>query len=54
MLFRSIPGTKRVKYLEENTRAVEVNLEPEDFDALAGLRASGDRYLPVAMEYLNG
>jgi aryl-alcohol dehydrogenase-like predicted oxidoreductase len=43
-----IPGTKRVRYLEENLRALEVRLEPADFARLDRLfpvgAAKGDRY----------
>ncbi len=43
-----IPGTKRVRYLEENVAALEVSLTPDDLDALdkAVPRAAvaGDRY----------
>ena len=41
-----IPGTKRVKYLEENAQAVSVSLSPDDLarlDALA-TQTSGPRY----------
>jgi aryl-alcohol dehydrogenase-like predicted oxidoreductase len=41
-----IPGTKRLKYLEENAQAVNVSLSPEDLarlDALA-TQTSGPRY----------
>lgn len=49
-----IPGTKRVKYLEDNAGAVNVNLSPEDFAELDGLQAEGERYAPMGMEYVNG
>jgi aryl-alcohol dehydrogenase-like predicted oxidoreductase len=41
-----IPGTKRVRYLEDNAGAVAVRLEPDDLRELAALEASvaGDRY----------
>jgi len=41
-----IPGTKRLRYLEENLAAVEVTLDPDDLawvDANVG-QATGDRY----------
>jgi aryl-alcohol dehydrogenase-like predicted oxidoreductase len=43
-----IPGTKRVKYLEDNVGALKLTLAPEDLDELAGLAAqtAGDRYSP--------
>jgi aryl-alcohol dehydrogenase-like predicted oxidoreductase len=41
-----IPGTKRVKYLEENAAASEVRLDKNDLDALNSLaeRTAGARY----------
>jgi aryl-alcohol dehydrogenase-like predicted oxidoreductase len=41
-----IPGTKRVRYLEDNAGAVAVRLEPDDLRELAALEAgvAGDRY----------
>jgi aryl-alcohol dehydrogenase-like predicted oxidoreductase len=52
-----IPGTKRVRYLEENLRALEVRLTPpeaEQLDALFPLGvASGDRYNAAAATLLD-
>ena len=46
--FVPIPGTKRVKYLEENAGAVSITLTPEEIrqlDEIGGARnVSGDRY----------
>jgi aryl-alcohol dehydrogenase-like predicted oxidoreductase len=39
-----IPGTKRVRYLEENAGALEVTLTPADHTRLDALRPAGDRY----------
>jgi aryl-alcohol dehydrogenase-like predicted oxidoreductase len=43
-----IPGTKRVKYLEENVGAVDVELTDDDLrrldEALPNGVAAGDRY----------
>jgi aryl-alcohol dehydrogenase-like predicted oxidoreductase len=41
-----IPGTKRVKYLEENSAAFSLVLEPRDLESLEELaqRTSGERY----------
>jgi aryl-alcohol dehydrogenase-like predicted oxidoreductase len=40
-----IPGTKRRRYLEENVRALEIELEPRDLQRLnAAGSAQGDRY----------
>lgn len=49
-----IPGTKRVKYLEDNAGAVSVKLRPQDFEALDGFEVKGERYAPMGMEYVNG
>lgn len=46
-----IPGTKRVKYLEENSAAFALKLDKQDLeslDALAG-RTAGERYEPRRM-----
>ncbi|GAB4820417.1 hypothetical protein N2152v2_007463 [Parachlorella kessleri] len=44
----AIPGTKRIKYLEENLRAASVHLGPEDLKEIdvfvAGIKVEGDRY----------
>jgi aryl-alcohol dehydrogenase-like predicted oxidoreductase len=39
-----IPGTKRVRYLEENAGALDVTLTPADHARLDALRPAGDRY----------
>jgi aryl-alcohol dehydrogenase-like predicted oxidoreductase len=48
-----IPGTKRVRYLEENMAARHVELSPADLqhisDRLAQVRIVGDRYTPEMM-----
>ena len=46
-----IPGTKRVRYLEDNVQAVDVRLEPDDLRELDALEASvvGERYAPGMM-----
>jgi aryl-alcohol dehydrogenase-like predicted oxidoreductase len=48
-----IPGTKRVRYLEENVAAVDVELTPEQLAALDEAFApgvtAGDRYSPEGM-----
>ena len=54
-----IPGTKRIKYLEQNLAALDVTLTAEDLAALdavspAGTAVAGDRYQAVGMAYLNG
>ncbi len=49
-----IPGTKRVKYLEENAAASDLQLLPEDFEALDGFQIVGERYPESAMEFVNG
>ena len=44
-----IPGTKRLRYLEENIQAVEVELSGEDLSALGNLAAAGDRYPDMSL-----
>ncbi len=39
-----IPGTKRVRYLEENVGALDVALTPADLARLDALEPAGDRY----------
>jgi aryl-alcohol dehydrogenase-like predicted oxidoreductase len=39
-----IPGTKRVRYLEENVGALDVGLTPADLARLDALEPVGDRY----------
>ncbi len=52
-----IPGTKRVKYLEENVAAVDLELAPDDLAALEAAfprgAAAGTRYQTQAMKALN-
>jgi aryl-alcohol dehydrogenase-like predicted oxidoreductase len=52
-----IPGTKRVKYLDENLGAVRVHLTPEDLrqiDAILPMGvASGERYHAQAMQAID-
>jgi aryl-alcohol dehydrogenase-like predicted oxidoreductase len=49
-----IPGTKRLRYLEENVAAADVELAPEDLAELAEIEApSGTRYAETAMAMLN-
>ena len=52
-----IPGTKRIKYLEENAKAVEINLTKKDLDKLEELVAKypyvGQRYSNGAMKLVN-
>jgi aryl-alcohol dehydrogenase-like predicted oxidoreductase len=47
-----IPGTKRVKYLEENAAAVDIDLTPEDLERLDRIApagaAAGDRYADMS------
>ncbi len=53
-----IPGTKRRTYLEENVKALDVHLGPEDLRRIEGVfqphAAEGDRYPKYAMGRLNG
>jgi len=54
----TIPGTKRVKYLEENLRAGNVRLTTEELEAINGVlpvgSAAGERYPEMFMKHLNG
>jgi aryl-alcohol dehydrogenase-like predicted oxidoreductase len=47
-----IPGTKRVRYVEENAGALELKLTPEQLAQLDGLAAktAGQRYAPEMMK----
>lgn len=50
-----IPGTKRVKYLEQNAAAADVQLTRQDLDELENLTpATGHRYPEQAAQFLNG
>jgi aryl-alcohol dehydrogenase-like predicted oxidoreductase len=46
-----IPGTKRVRYLEENVGALDVHLTRQQLEQLDGLAAAtaGERYAPEMM-----
>jgi aryl-alcohol dehydrogenase-like predicted oxidoreductase len=48
-----IPGTKKIKYLEENIRALDVKLTPEEIkdvrDLVDAAEVHGERYPPAAM-----
>jgi aryl-alcohol dehydrogenase-like predicted oxidoreductase len=48
-----IPGTKRVRYLEENMGALNVTLSPADLkrieERLAQIQIVGERYTPQMM-----
>jgi aryl-alcohol dehydrogenase-like predicted oxidoreductase len=52
-----IPGTKRVRYLEDNAGAANVQLSADDLreidDALPAGATAGDRYAPAGMAGLN-
>ena len=52
-----IPGTKRVRYLEENVKARDVRLEAGEVSRLEAAfppgAAAGERYLPSGMQALN-
>ncbi|HEX3368794.1 MAG TPA: aldo/keto reductase [Candidatus Cybelea sp.] len=49
-----IPGTKRVRYLEENVGALELRLNAEQLERLEGLaaRTAGDRYAPEMLKLI--
>ena len=52
-----IPGTKRLKYLEENTASISVSLDDEEFArferAISQLSIAGERYTEEGMKGLN-
>jgi aryl-alcohol dehydrogenase-like predicted oxidoreductase len=52
-----IPGTKHVRYLEENLEALQIGLTPKDLSRLEEAfplgAASGERYHPQAMQAVN-
>lgn len=52
-----IPGTRRIKYLEENAAAADITLTAADIKALDQAApvgaAAGDRYVPAGMAALN-
>ena len=52
-----IPGTKRVKYVEDNMGALRVSLTPEDEEQIraevAAIPITGDRYHPNNMKLIN-
>jgi aryl-alcohol dehydrogenase-like predicted oxidoreductase len=50
-----IPGTKKVKYLEDNAAAVEVSLTPADLARIAAAvpHGAGERYPAGAMKLVN-
>jgi aryl-alcohol dehydrogenase-like predicted oxidoreductase len=52
-----IPGAEHRRYLEENVRALEVRLTPEDLAAIEQAAphgaVAGERYGPAGMAYVN-
>jgi len=50
-----IPGTKRVRYLEENLAAADIELSEEEVQSIADAipLAAGDRYDPAGMRSVN-
>jgi aryl-alcohol dehydrogenase-like predicted oxidoreductase len=53
-----IPGTKKIKYLEENAGAIHVSLTPEELAKIDRIlppgSATGNRYPDQAMRFVNG
>ncbi|HEY6484988.1 MAG TPA: aldo/keto reductase [Candidatus Cybelea sp.] len=49
-----IPGTKHVRYLEENVAALDLRLNADQLDRLDGLaaRTAGDRYAPEMLKLI--
>lgn len=49
-----IPGTKRLKYLEENASAAEIRLSQEEMQTLSSVPAvKGERYAEAGMKYID-
>lgn len=48
-----IPGTKRVKYLEQNVAAVDVQLTPTDLLELGKIRSYGERYPEFHQQFID-
>jgi aryl-alcohol dehydrogenase-like predicted oxidoreductase len=52
----AIPGTKRVRYLEENTAAADIRLTPGQVDRLSAAvpadAIAGERYAEAAMRFI--
>jgi len=52
-----IPGTKQIKYLEENVGSLKVSLSKEDLKAIDAIAprnvAAGDRYPEASMKAVN-
>ncbi|MEN7551319.1 aldo/keto reductase [Rapidithrix thailandica] len=52
-----IPGTKKIKYLEENAGAADITLSTEDMDSITALsdtiKVHGERYSEGAMKLVN-
>ncbi|KAJ1570043.1 hypothetical protein HK096_004702 [Nowakowskiella sp. JEL0078] len=55
--FITIPGTKKLKYLEENLGALNVTITAEDDkkirEAISKIGVAGERYDPVTMKSVN-
>jgi aryl-alcohol dehydrogenase-like predicted oxidoreductase len=49
-----IPGTKRLKYLEQNIAADKVELSESDIASLDNFQATGSRYPETSMAFVNG
>lgn len=50
--FIPIPGTKRVKYLEENIAAADLKLTERDMQDLEGVQVYGERYPEVMQQHV--
>ena len=55
--FFVIPGTKKIKYLEQNMKAGELKLTKEDETEMRAVikaaQPQGARYVPIMMSYLD-
>jgi len=47
-----IPGTKHIRYLEENIAAADVLLSPDEINELERIRPYGERYPEVSMQFV--
>ena len=47
-----IPGTKRVRYLEENIAAADVQLTGEEMLELDGIQAYGERHSEISRKFI--
>lgn len=49
-----IPGTRHLKYLEQNIGAAKIRLSAEEINELGSLQAAGERYPEMMQKLING